>query len=142
MIKKILSPGNYPSAIHFVLLILRLSVGIFMLTHGMGKFSKLFGPDPIKFTDPLGIGEPASLALTVFAEVLCSVFLIVGLATRLAALPLAITMLVAVFITHAKDAFGNKELALLYLVIYVCILISGAGKFSIDYLISGKTGKK
>lgn len=138
MIKKFLHPGNYNLNINLVLLLLRLSAGIFMLTHGMGKFDKLFGAEPIKFTDPLGIGETASLALTVFAEVFCSVLLVAGIGTRLVAIPLTITMLVAVFITHAQDPFGKKELALFYLVAYLCLLIAGAGKYSVDYLLSKK----
>jgi len=132
MIKKILNPGNYPKNIDLVLLILRVVGGSIMLTHGLGKFSKLLGDDPIHFADPIGIGATASLALTVFAEVACSILLIFGFATRLAAIPLLITMLVAVFIVHANDGFGKMELALLYGVIYLVITIAGAGKISMD----------
>src|ERR1700754_4362967 len=103
MIKKIFNPGNYSQNINYVLLILRITVGIFMLTHGMGKFSKLFGDEPIKFSDPLGVGITASLALTVFSEVLCSLFLIFGFASRFSAIFLLITMLVIVFIVHPDD---------------------------------------
>jgi putative oxidoreductase len=138
MIKNIFNPGYYPQKINLVLLLLRVSVGIFMLSHGMGKFSKLFADDPVKFADPIGVGETASLALTVFAEVLCSLFLILGIATRLAAIPLLITMLVAVLIVHVNDAFGKQELPLLYSMVYLTIAITGAGKISIDSWIYKK----
>jgi putative oxidoreductase len=45
-------------------------------------------------------------------------------------------MLVAAFIAHGDDPFGKKEMALLYIVVYVFLLFAGSGKFSVDYLIS------
>lgn len=135
MIKSIFNSGKYPTNINLALLLLRVTAGVFMLTHGMGKFSTLFGDEPIAFADPIGIGEPASLALAVFAEVGCSILLIFGIATRFAAIPLLITMLVAAIIVHANDEFGRKELPLLYGAIYVSIALAGAGKFSVDYWI-------
>lgn len=138
MIKNIFNPGNYPPKINLALLLLRLSVGAFMLAHGMGKFSKLLGDDPIKFADPIGIGVTTSLALTVFAEVFCSLFLIFGIATRIVAIPLLFTMLVAVLIVHINDGFNKQELPLLYTMVYLTIVITGAGKISIDNLIYNK----
>jgi len=138
MIKNIFTPGSYPDNINFALFLLRISAGVFMLTHGLGKFSKLFGDNPIKFADPIGLGETASLSLAVFAEVFCSVFLIFGIATRLSAIPLLITMSVAFFIVHADDSFGRKELPLVYIIIYLTLLITGAGKFSIDHWLHRK----
>ncbi|WP_342686557.1 DoxX family protein [Aequorivita flava] len=134
----IFNSGTYPKQLDILLLILRLTAGIFMLTHGMGKFQTLFGSEPIQFLDPLGVGATASLALTVFAEVACSILLIFGMGTRLAALPLLITMGVATFIIHSNDGFAKQELPLLYAVIYITIIVMGAGKYSIDYLLSRK----
>lgn len=135
MLKTLFNPGKYPSVINFTLLILRFAGGAFMLTHGIGKFVKLTGSDPIKFADPLGIGATASLSLAVFTEVFCAIFLIVGFSTRFSAILLLITMLVAAFIVHANDGFSKKELALLYSTIYLAIALTGAGKYSIDQLI-------
>lgn len=129
------SPGTYSNNISLVLLILRAAVGIFMLTHGMGKLERLFGDDPIQFADPLGVGATASLAMAVFSEVLCSILLILGLGIRFATIPLLITMLVAIFIVHATDGFGRQELPGLYALIHLAIGTMGAGKYSIDYLI-------
>lgn len=141
MIKKILNTGNYPKNIDLILLILRAVGGAFMLTHGVGKFSNLFGDAPIEFLDPIGVGVTASLALAVFAEVICSILLIFGLATRLATIPLLITMLVAAFIAHANDGFGKQEMSLLYGTIYLAIAIAGAGKISIDNLLYQKINR-
>ena len=133
-----INPGSYAKKIDLSLLILRIAGGALMLTHGIGKMESLFGTDPIQFPDPIGLGATTSLALAVFAEVVCAALLILGLATRFAAIPLLITMLVAVFVVHIADPFANQELPLLYATIYVVILIAGAGKFSIDNMVFNK----
>lgn len=138
MIKKMINPGSYSKNIDLSLLILRIAGGALMLTHGISKIAPLFGTDPIQFPDPIGLGATTSLALTVFAEVFCAALLILGLATRFAAIPLLITMLVAVFVVHIADPFANQELPLLYASIYLVILIAGAGKFSIDNMVFNK----
>lgn len=138
LIKKSFNAGNYPDKISLSLLFLRIVAGGFMLTHGYGKFLMLIGDGPIQFADPIGIGVTASLVLTVFAEFLCSIFLIFGVATRFSAIPLLITMLVAALIVHAPDAFVRKELPLLYAAIYLIIALAGAGKYSIDNWIFKK----
>ncbi len=95
-----MSSKNYSTILNLkntdiALLLLRLGVGGLMLTHGIPKLMRLFGSDPIQFGDPIGIGVEASLTLAVFSEVICSVLIIIGLGTRLAAIPLIITMAVA-----------------------------------------------
>ena len=132
MILNIFNPGSYSSRVSIALLLLRLTVGVFMLTHGIGKFYMLIGDEPIKFANPIGLGENLSLFLTVFAEVFCSILLIFGIGTRAAAIPLIFTMLVAAFIVHGTDVFSRKELPLLYAMVYFVILMLGAGRFSID----------
>jgi putative oxidoreductase len=136
--KKIFAPGSYSNKINFGLLFLRVTSGIFMLTHGVGKLTKLIEGGTIKFANPIGIGPEASLVLAVFAEFFCSIFIILGIATRISAIPLIITMLVAGFISHAGDPFAVKEKAFLFFVIFVFIAIAGAGKYSIDNFIYKK----
>ena len=138
IIQKIFAPGSYSNKINFGLLFLRVTSGIFMLTHGVGKLTKLIEGGTIKFANPIGIGPEASLVLAVFAEFFCSIFIILGIATRISAIPLIITMLVAGFISHAGDPFAVKEKAFLFLVIFITTLITGAGKYSIDNFIYKK----
>jgi putative oxidoreductase len=112
---------------------MRLTVGTMMIySHGWPKLLKFFTDEPISFADPIGLGMETSLILTVFAEVFCSFLLIIGLGTRIATIPLIITMLVAIFAIHWDDPFGKKEFALLYLVPYVSIFLMGAGRYSLD----------
>lgn len=113
-------------------LIMRLGFGGFMLTHGIPKLMKLFAGGTIQFPDPLHVGATTSLLLTVFAEVVCAVLILIGYKTKWAAIPLVITMLVAAFIVHAPDPLGKKEFALIYAIGFLCIGMLGAGKYSVD----------
>lgn len=136
--KKLFSISIYPEYINFGILLLRVIVAVFMITHGWPKLNKLLAGGEITFADPIGIGPVLSLTLVVFAEFLCSVLVGIGLGTRLATIPLIITMAVAAFISHGADPFGRKELALMYLLIYVFLFISGSGKYSVDYFLTRK----
>ncbi|MDA0195364.1 MAG: DoxX family protein [Bacteroidetes bacterium] len=138
MIKKLFQTDVYHQYLSSWMLLLRVLIAAFMLTHGFPKFLRLFGPEEINFGDPIGIGPIASFILVVFAEAFCSILIALGLGTRLATIPLIINLLVAGFIAHSADPFGRKELAFMYLLIYVTLLIIGAGKYSIDHLISKK----
>ncbi|WP_339610056.1 DoxX family protein [uncultured Planktosalinus sp.] len=123
------------------LFLLRIGVGGLMLTHGIPKLINLFDSNPIRFGDPIGIGMEASLALTVFSEVICSIMIIIGLGTRLAAIPLFFTMGVAFFIVHGADPFKNKELALFFMIVYLVLFLTGSGKYSLDqYFLKRKKG--
>ncbi len=122
----------------FGLFVLRMLAGGFMLLgHGLPKLMR-YKSDFKTFADPLGIGSEYSYILTVFAEVGCSSLIILGLFTRFAAIPLIITMAVAVLIVHAEDPWHNKEFALMYAVPYITLYFSGGGKFSVDENIFGR----
>ena len=113
-------------------LLLRLGFGGMMLTHGWPKLAKVIETGKFAFGDPIGLGPTLSLILTIFAEFLCSILLIIGFKTKLAAIPLAFTMLVAALIAHGDDPFARKEKALLYLVGYIVIALLGPGQYSLD----------
>ena len=118
------------------LLALRVGFGALMIFgHGWGKLAH-FGDYAAKFADPLRVGVTTSLALTVFAEFFCSLAVALGLFTRLAAMPLIVTMLVAAFVINADAPWGDKELAVLYLVPYITLLFAGPGRISLDRKLS------
>jgi putative oxidoreductase len=112
-------------------LIFRVVLSLMMLTHGVPKLMRLFSGN-FAFPDPIGIGQTPSLMLAVFAEVICVIFIIVGYRTKIAAIPMVITMAVAAFIQHGGDSWGDKEPALLYGLGFLTITLIGAGKYSID----------
>jgi putative oxidoreductase len=115
------------------LLFVRLGVGGMMLFgHGWAKLVGFADIAP-KFPDPLGLGSSTvSLALAVFAEAFCAAAVMLGAATRLAAMPLVVTMLVAAFWVHAGDPFRDREPALLYALPFLMLVFTGPGKFSFD----------
>ena len=117
----------------FGLLTLRIAISAMMLTHGLTKLTN-FSTMSLQF-DPIGLGGALSLSLVIFAEVFCSIGIMVGLFTRLSVIPLIVAMCVAIFVTHAGQPFAAKELALLYLTSYIVIFITGPGRFSIDRLL-------
>jgi putative oxidoreductase len=106
-----------------------------MLTHGFPKIMKVLNGD-MGFADPIGLGPGVSLMLSAFAEGICSLIVLLGWKSRLATLPLIINMAVAVFFAHAGDPFADKEKALLFLLIFVVLFITGPGKYSLDRVTS------
>jgi putative oxidoreductase len=133
--KKIFHVAESSNAVDITLLFIRVAIAALMLVHGIPKMAMLFSDSAVLFPSVAGLSPAVSLSLTVFAEVFCSVLILTGFATRLAVIPLIITMLVAVFVIHAADPFTNKELGLHYLVAYIGLLLAGSGKYSLDYLL-------
>ncbi|MFV0390605.1 MAG: DoxX family protein [Paludibacteraceae bacterium] len=126
------------------LLLLRLVVGAFMLTHGIPKLMN-FSMLSESFPAMLGLSPKMGLILIIFAEVFASIALIFGLLTRLATIPLIIGMAVAAFAGHAGAPFNVMEIPLLYMSIYIVLLLTGPGKYALDTFIYKKCcprGKK
>jgi putative oxidoreductase len=96
------------------------------------KFSK-FAP---QFTDPFGVGSEISIGLSIFAELVCSILVLLGLFARLACIPLIINMAVAVVVAHKFDVFGEGEKAALFGIVFITLLLTGPGKFSLDRMIA------
>ena len=103
-----------------ILLASRMIFGGLLFSHGIAKWSN-FDTMSTMFPDPLGIGSSASLSLAIFGEVICS-------------------MCIAFFVIHGADPFAVKELALVYLAIFVLMYIAGPGNYSVDRLIAKKIG--
>lgn len=118
--------------INIAVLVVRVFTSAMMLTHGGPKFMRLLDGN-LKFGDPLGIGSEVSFLLVVFSEFFCSILIIVGLGTRLATIPLIITMLVALFIAHGDDPISEHMNIIWYILAYITLMISGSGKYSLDY---------
>jgi putative oxidoreductase len=118
------------------LLVLRFSVGgMLLFAHGWEKLMNFSQLAPT-FPNPLGLGSQASLGLTVFSEVFCSILVMLGVATRLTALPPLAMLGTAVVVVHGSDPFPAKEIAILYALPFLCLVISGPGRFSLDALLS------
>lgn len=119
------------------LLVLRVWLGLSMLLlHGWGKVQG-HAEAAATFPDPLGVGNALSLNLVIFAEVLCAILLVAGLAARFALIPLIVTMAVAFVTVHGWALSGEMsgELAFIYLAGFVALLIAGPGRYSFDHYI-------
>ncbi len=121
-----------PKTLNIALLLLRSMFAILMVAnHGFPKLQKILNGN-FAFADPIGIGEPASLILAASAETLASIFLLLGLFTRLALIPLIVTMIVATFVQNAGEGLGEIELGLLYLTGFIALILTGPGNYSVD----------
>jgi len=132
--RKLFSTNYSAGSFNVAMLLLRLAVGGLMIHHGYDKLVH-FSTYQSQFIDFMGLGQKISLSLCVFAEFFCSAFIILGLFTRLAAIPLIINMCVIIFKVLEADVFGKAESAVLYLAGFVVLLIVGAGKASVDGMV-------
>jgi putative oxidoreductase len=118
-------------------LLLRLIVGVLFVYYGYMKIDSYNVYLPM-FKDYIGIGAKLSYNLVIFAEFFCGLLVTIGFLTRLAIIPITITMIVAFFVAHANDAFEVKQLALIFLLLSVVIFVTGSGRYSADRLLFNK----
>ena len=111
--------------------LLRLIFGGLFVRFGYMKITSFQDLLPI-FPDPIGIGSTLSLMLVIFSEFFCGFLVTIGLMTRLAIIPIFITMTVVVFIIHKQAPFDEKTLPLLLWLLCLVIFILGAGNLSVD----------
>ncbi len=133
--KKLLSTKYSKNGFNIAMLLLRLTMGLLMMSHGYQKLLD-FAETKNTFMNFMGLGSSMSLALVIFAEFFCALFLILGLLTRGVVVPLVITMFVALYKAHNLDFMGDGEMATLYLGGFLTLLILGPGRVSVD----GMTG--
>ncbi len=121
------------------LLLLRVAIAASLIgVHGWGKAMTLIEGGGAGFPDPFGVGGVVSLALAVFAELVCGVALILGIGGRLPAAILSVFFVVAFFMIHGGDPFGERELAFVYLVAFATLFLTGPGRYSLGKLLRRK----
>lgn len=129
--------GPEPLDKNLAALLLRIIFGGMFIFHGWPKLSG-YNEMLAMFGDPIGIGSELSLILVIFAEFFCGIFILLGFMTRLAVIPVFITMLVAYFVAHANDEFMMKMLPFVYLWLCLVIFFLGSGKYSADEVLFRK----
>jgi putative oxidoreductase len=120
-------------------LLARLTVGYAFVESGWGKVHNL--ETVTGYFTELGIPAPAFQATFVsFVELICGSLVLVGLGTRLAAVPLIATMAVALITAKASEIAGFSDLIgtieFCYAVLLVWLALAGAGAVSVDHLIT------
>jgi putative oxidoreductase len=135
-VKRILSIKYSAAAFNFSMLLLRIFFGLMIMAkYGYTKMVN-FSDLEAKFYNFMGIGSRFSLVLVIFAETFCALFIVLGLFTRLAAIPLMIVMLVVIFGHDAGKPLQDSELSILYLGVFTTLLLCGPGRISIDGMIN------
>jgi len=132
---KLLSPYSLNTDV--ATLLLRLLLGGLFMYYGYNKLMAYSEIAP-EFPDFIGIGGVLSFNLVIFSELVCGFTVLIGLLTRLSAIPMFITMFVAYFIAHADDTFDDKTPAFVYMVLSLIIFVLGSGKYSVDKFIFKK----
>jgi putative oxidoreductase len=133
--KKLLSVSYREWAFNIAMLGLRLCSGALIIPYGYDKLIH-FAEKKDHFLNFMGIGSPLSLALVIFAEFFCGMFILLGLFTRLAVIPLLIVMSVVLFKLNHGNIFGKGEDAAFFLTCFLAIFLCGPGKASADGLIN------
>jgi putative oxidoreductase len=129
--KRLLSTACSETSFNIAVLILRVTFGLLLLiNHGIDKL-KHFAEKQSSFPDPFHIGHMPSLMLVLFAEVFCTVFIVLGLFTRIMAIPVVISFAVIVFLVN-KSYSGPAEDAIFFFAAFLSVLLMGPGKYSID----------
>lgn len=132
------NPAGKPLSI--ALLCLRIVFCSLLMVHGYDKLSD-YSTIVTQFPDPLHVSPPVSLSLTIFAELFCSLMVLLGLFTRLAAAPVVFCMLIVIFVINGGKPLMQHESALLYLAVFCALLLTGPGPISLDYLLFGRNKK-
>lgn len=116
-------------------LVLRLSLGLLMLVHGISKIRG--GPGFIlDVVDKAGLPDPFGYLVYV-GEVVAPLLVVIGLWTRVAALVIAINMVFAILLVHtgqlmqlSPEGGWALELQAMYLTVPIAIALLGAGRYS------------
>jgi putative oxidoreductase len=142
---KLFSFSTIPLNQDLGLLIIRLIIGLLMAFYGFEKlihFSDMAASDFwAKNVNFLGLTGKTPLALTVFAELFCSLFLMLGVFTRVSLFFLMFCMayiFVVIFPFSILDKGDNGYQfndAFIYFAIYLGLFFTGPGKYSLDYKI-------
>jgi len=123
---------SMPPRIDAGLLFLRLTGSLLLLyVHGLPKVLN-FSEELTRIEDPFGFGPWMSLLPAIFAEVACPVFIILGIGTRLACLPIIGVLLVAMLVVHPQWSIGEGQFGWLLLIIFTTLALTGPGKWRVS----------
>jgi len=122
------------------LAVLRIATGAVFFDHGYQKMFKMGIGGVTGFFGQVGVPMPSVMAtLITLLEVFGAVALIVGFLTRPIALAFALDMLGAIFLVQMKNGFSKYELEFLLLGASVALVFAGAGRYSVDAMIAGRS---
>ncbi|HEN8801538.1 TPA: DoxX family protein, partial [Pseudomonas putida] len=120
------------------LLFMRVMAAVLLLSiHGLPKL--LHWSDELqRIEDPFGLGPSLTLGVAVFAEVVCPLLLLLGVAARLACLPVLAVLLVALVVVHPDWTLEQGQFAWLLVALYGGLAVTGPGGYSVSGYLWGK----
>ncbi|WP_343594425.1 DoxX family protein [Pseudomonas sp.] len=132
---KIVFDPQSPTLTACGLLFMRVMAALLLFfIHGLPKLLAWSG-ELQRIEDPFGLGAPLTLGLAVFAEVVCPLLLLLGVAARLACLPVLAVLLVALVVVHPDWSLEQGQFAWLLVALYGGLALTGPGLYSVSGLI-------
>jgi putative oxidoreductase len=120
---------SQPPRIDAGLFFLRLTGCLLLLhVHGLPKVFH-FSEELTRIEDPFGLGPYMSLLPAIFAEVVCPLFILLGVFTRLACLPIIGVLLVAMVFVHPNWSIAEGQFGWLLLIIFTTLALTGPGRW-------------
>jgi uncharacterized membrane protein YphA (DoxX/SURF4 family) len=121
------------------LTLIRIMIGLFMIYHGSEVFDKQKIVDYAKWLTDLNFPSPLFMGyLGKAIEFVAGIFLLTGFLTRLAIIPLIVTMLIICFGMGKGKIFMEDQHPFLFVLLFLVIFFTGPGKFSLDYILFRK----
>lgn len=123
------------------LLFLRVSSSaLLFVVHGYPKLLDM-GGELARIEDPFGLGAHFSLLAALAAEVVCPPFLMLGLFTRVACLPVLVVLAVAMGVVHREWSLAEGQFGWLLLICFISIALCGPGQLSLDTWLESRHGE-
>jgi putative oxidoreductase len=136
LLQRIIDPRPSGRLLDTGLLLFRLLAGFALLrVHGWEKVA-YYEAELRSIPDPFGLGGEVNLSIAIFSDVFCALLVMLGLFTRLASLSILGTTLVGLLFVHFNDAWHDKDVPLVYSIMFGIILLLGPGKYSLDGALS------
>jgi putative oxidoreductase len=97
-----------------------------LAVHGMPKVVH-YSSQRAVIEDPFHLGRTVSMLFAIFAEVICPPFMILGIGTRFAALPIILVTIIALVFVHRDWSLAQGQFAWMLLILFGSIAIAGPG---------------
>ncbi|MUV02987.1 DoxX family membrane protein [Flavobacterium rakeshii] len=121
------------------LLFFRIAVSIeLILVHGLKKLGVGVSTAEV-VPNPLHLPEALNQVFATTANVILPLFVIFGIVTRLAVVPILAVTLTGYFVVHGGSPLPERDIPFMYSISFLLLFITGPGKYSIDSLLFKKT---
>lgn len=121
---------------NFAILLFRIGIAAqLIIVHGLKKIGIGVTSAEV-IPNPLNFPETLNNIIAITANTYLPFFVIIGLCTRLAAIPALCVTMTGYFIVHANDPLSVSDIPYMYSISLLFIVITGGGKFSLDHYIS------